>query len=236
MSKIPFVTLALALLAGLAHADALEISGFGGYTSLGMKQVNAMLADPKGQAGYDQTTTTDISNGYVVGLDVRSGLIIPIPFVELGLRGEYVGASGDGEAAGTSLGVPYKVTLDPSMLDLMLGLTLGTSIPDSGLSISLSAYGGYGEGAIQQSASSGSFTAPDIYSGGGFVGELEARLGIKLISALSLYGFGGMRFANLGVFSDPNKDKFGAGFPGESGPPQVDFSGVTGGLGLNLAF
>jgi hypothetical protein len=236
MSKIPFLTLALALAAGLAHADLMEVSAFGAFTSLGMKQVNAMLADPKSQAGYDQTTTTDISQGYMVGLDMRTGAIIPIPFLELGLKGEYIGANNDGVAAGNYLGTPYKVTEDPSMADLMLGLDCSVGIPATPLNIGVSAYGGYGEGAIQQSVSSGSFSAPDYYAGGAFVGELEARLGLKLFSTLSLYAFGGMRFADLGEFKDPRGDKLGAGFPGYQGSPQVDFSGTTEGLGLNFDF
>jgi len=235
MVKRVFLAALLAAGAASAHADLLELSGFGGYTTVGMKQVNAMLAAPKTQPGVDQSTTTDISNGYVVGLDLRTGALIPIPFLDLGLRAEYVGTN-PGEAKGTWVGQPYDIKENASMADAMLGLSLGFDIFGTGLNFGLSAYGGYGEGLIQQSATAYGFTTPELYDGGAFVGEAEARLRYKLYSVLGLYAFGGMRFANLGTFEDPRKDKFGTGFPGESASPAVDFTGITAGLGLNLDF
>lgn len=235
MFKNALLAVILAAAAAAAHADLLEFSGFGGYTTVGMKQVNAMLAEPKTQPGINQSTTTDISNGYVVGVDLRTGALIPIPLLELGLRAEYVGAK-TGEAAGTWLGQPYDIKENPSMVDAMLGLSFGVDIFNTGLNFGLSAYGGYGEGLIQQSSTLSGFSAPDLYDGGAFVGEAEARLRYKLYSVLGLYAFGGMRFADLGTFEDPAKDKFGAGFPGESASPEVDFTGITAGLGLNLDF
>jgi len=216
-----------------AHADLLEVSGFGGYTSLAMKQANSSLNDVKNKPGLDQTKTTEFSNGYVVGLDVRSGALIPIPFFEVGLRGEYVGAN-PAEIQGTWTGQAYDVKENASMVDAMLGLDFGIGIPGTGLNLGLSAYGGYGEGAIEQSSTLGSIAVSDPYSGGAFVGEAEAKVGYKIFSVLSLYGFGGMRFADLGIFEDPAKHKFNPS--GSGGAPEVDFSGYTGGLGLNLDF
>ena len=235
MLKNALLALILASAVSVAHADLLEFSGFGGYTTVGMKQVNALLADPKTQPGVNQTTTTDISNGYVVGIDLRTGALIPIPLLSLGLRVEYVG-SNPGEVKGTWLGQPYDIKENASMADAMLGLSFGVDLFSTGLNFGLSAYGGYGEGVIQQSLIASGFSPPDLYDGGAFVGEAEARLRCKLYSVLGLYAFGGMRFANLGTFEDPAKDKFGTGFPGETASPEVDFTGITAGLGLNLDF
>lgn len=224
----------LAAVSVVAHADLLEVSGFGGYTTVGMKQVNTMLASPKSVPGVDQTKTTDISDGFVTGLDVRSGALIPLPFFEVGAKAEYVGAN-PGEAAGTFSGQSYNIQENASMLAAMLGLDFNIGIPITGLNFGLSAYGGYGEGMVQQSSqvSAAVPVVPDYYHGGGFVGELEARLGYKLFSVVSLYAFGGMRFANLGTFADAAGQKFNFGI-NHAAAPSVDFTGLTGGLGLNI--
>lgn len=222
----------MALSATVAHADLLEVSGFGGYTSVGMKQVNNMLNYPKGATGVDQSTTDTLSNGYLAGLDIRSGALIPIPFMELGVRAEYIGVN-TGEIGGTAAygAIPYNVKIDPSMADAMLGLSFGTDIPGTGLGVGLGAYGGYGYGLMRVSSNSPIY-APDLYNGEGFVGELEARVRYQLFSVVHLYAFGGWRWANLGTFSDSAGQKFGQGYPG--GTPSVDFSGMTGGLGINI--
>jgi opacity protein-like surface antigen len=234
MVKRAFLAVLLAALASLAHADLIEFSGFGGYTTVGMKQVNnAMTASPK-ELGAVPGAGTDISDGYLVGLDLRTGALIPIPCFELGLRAEYVGAN-PGEAKGTYKDQAYDVTEDASMADVMLGLDFDIGLP-AGLNLGLSAWGGYGEGFIRQSATLAGESAPDLYYGGAPMGEAEAKLGYKLYSALGIYAFGGERFADLGVFEDPAKDKFGAVIPGGNGAPEVDFTGITAGLGLNLDF
>lgn len=227
MRRILFLTLLLAAGAVGARADMLEISGFGGYTSLGMKDVNNTIASPL--PGVKQTTTTEIKDGYVVGLDIRTGLLIPIPFLSVGLRGEYI-AGNEGQSEGTLLTEPYDIKYSPSMGDAMLGLSFGVDIPGTGLGLGLSAYGGYGEGVIQESSSAAGIVAPDLYSGGGFVGEAEARLKYKIYAFLNIYAFGGMRWANLGTFENPANAKFGG-----SGVT-VDFSGATGGGGIDLDF
>lgn len=235
MFKIPVLTLLFALSAVAAHADLLEVSGFGGYTSLDMGEVNKSLATAKA-AG---TKVTDIDNGYVVGLDVRTGSLIPVPFLEIGLKGEYIGAANPGEASGSVGGHAYSIKDQASMVDAMLGLDFGIGIPATPLSFGLSAYGGYGEGMVQKSFTTEGETATDLYNGGAFVGEGEARLTYKVVSVLNIYAFGGMRFADLGTFADPAKRKFDPTAPvGIEGTadPSVDFSGLTGGLGLNLDF
>lgn len=226
MRKILALTAFMAAVAAGARADLLEVSGFGGYTSVGMKDVNNFINNrPAG------TTTTDISNGYVAGLDVRTGALIPVPFLEIGLRGEYVGAN-TGEVKDSIIDIKDS----PSMMDGMLGLSFGMDIPATGLGLGLGIYGGYGEGAIQHSRTmtilGSSATTTDYYSGGAFIGEAEARVKYKLISILNIYAFGGWRMANLGTFEDSAKNKFGAANNNHS----VDFSGATGGLGINLDF
>jgi hypothetical protein len=229
MRRILVLALVLAAGAVRAQADILDISGFGGYTSLGMKDVNNTISGPV--TGVKQTTTTDISNGYVVGLDLRSGLLIPVPFMSVNLRGEYIGGN-EGRSAGTfgPLSVPYDIKYSPSMGDVMLGLSFAVDLPGTGLGLGLGVYGGYGEGALQVSTASGGIVAPDLYTGGGFVGEAEARLKYKIYAVLNVYAFGGMRWADLGSFENPASAKFG----GSS--VNVDFSGATGGGGIDLEF
>jgi hypothetical protein len=232
MFKIPVLTLFLAVAAVAAHADLLELSGFGGYTSLDMGEVNNSL----GTAKASGASVTDINHGYLVGLDLRTGALIPVPFLSLGLKAEYIGAANPGGVSGTMDGEPYSIKNDASMLDAMLGLDFSIGIPATPLSFGLSAYGGYGEGLMQQSFASDGVGYTDLYYGGAFVGEGEARLTYKVVSVLNIYAFGGMRFANLGTFANP-KQKFDPTFPvGETDDPDVDFTGFTGGLGLNLDF
>lgn len=226
MRKI--LVLSFALAAGVAHADMLEVSGFGGYTTVGMKDFNSAIGKPSPL--MNETSTTDISNGYVVGLEVRTGVLIPIPFVSVGLRGEYIGAN-EGQSEGTLLGQSYDIKYTPSMEDAMLGLSLAVDIPGTGLGLAVGAYGGYGEGEILVSSSgNNNVTVPDAYVGGSFVGEAEARLKYKIYAVLNIYAFGGMRWANLGTFSNAASAKLGGS------NASVDFSGATAGGGINLDF
>ncbi len=224
--------LVLASLAASARADLLELSGFGGYTSLAMGQLNGALAANRDRAGVDQTTTKSVSQGYLAGLDLRTGALIPLPFFEVGLKAEYIGADQPGEAAGTLLGKRFDAKDDPSMVAGMAGLDFHIGIPATPLKVGVSAYGGYGEGLMSQSYSlAGSPTLDNYSNGGGFVGELEGRLDWKLVSVLSLYAFGGYRFAQpFGLSAGPVRF---AAVPG-GGAVKVDFSGATAGAGLNI--
>ncbi|MGH7441984.1 MAG: hypothetical protein ACREKE_04840, partial [bacterium] len=231
-------TLALAALlvsgAAAAHADLLEVSGFGGFSTLDMTQVNNSLTDFKTTPGVTETKDKGISQGFLVGLNVKTGSLIPLPFFEVGFKGEYIGADAPGEIAGMESGQPYDIKETPSLTAGMIGLDFHIGIPATPLKVGLSVYGGYGEGLVQESMTVASApTVTDLYDGGGFVGEAEARVDCHLYSVLSLYVFGGYRIASFGTFADGANQKFSLS---GSSAPDLNFSGTTGGGGLNFDF
>jgi opacity protein-like surface antigen len=217
---------ALAMTAGAAHADLLQVSAFGGYSTFNMSKLNSTLDANKASAG-DLTKDTRPTSGYMAGVEVGSGLLIPIPFTQVELRGEL---DGPGEAEQTDPNFDYKI--DSLLTSVMLGLKVSLTPPLSPLGFGVGAYGGYGYAVLKTSVTGNSQPSADQYTGSGFVGELEAKLSYKIIPLLSLDVFGGMRFANFASVTDGNqtlKDGNNADLP-------IDFSGVDGGAGLTLSF
>jgi hypothetical protein len=215
----------LALSASVAHADLLEVSAFGGYSTMTMGKLNDLLDKQKASFA---TADKDVrpTAGYMAGVEVASGLLIPIPFTEVALRGELVGPNEAEFASGA-----FDQKIDSLLTDVMLGLSVSLTPPLSPLGFGVGAYGGYGY-AVLKTTSTGTFPSADQYTGSGFVGELEAKLKYKLMPLLSLDLFGGMRFANIASVTDGNhtiQDSNKADVP-------VDFSGFDGGAGVTLSF
>ncbi len=217
----------LAMTAGAAHADMLQVSAFGGYSTFNMGKLNDSLDKNKANSAT-LTKDTRPTSGYMAGVEVGSGLLIPIPFTLVELRGELDGP-GTAEQANSSF--DYKI--DSLLTSVMLGLKVSLTPPLSPLGFGVGAYGGYGYAVLKTTSTNGSsLPSGDQYTGGGFVGELEAKLSYKLMPLLSLDLFGGMRFANFASVTDGNntmKDGNNADLP-------IDFSGFDGGAGLTLSF
>lgn len=144
--------------------------------------------------------------------------------------------------------VVYSQTIKTSMIPLEAGVSALFELPTTPLSIKAGVYGGYGFAFASfkndVSALNTSFTQP--YTGGCFVGELLATVGLKLSSALSLNFNSGYRFAKVlkmeqsedvttvldipaGAKGDVRKDADGKDLA-------VDFSGFNIGVGFSVGF
>ena len=231
------------LLAGLlalgaaAHADLLRVRALGGITTFTLADVNAAL--DKSKASYEsfgmtEKKNTRASTGYMAGLEVASGLLIPLPFVEIAARGEIAGATSEYLYEGSGQFASNKSDL--LLTNGLLGLVVGIDLPLTGLGLGLGAYGGYGYLVDKSTSASqiglSSSASGAQYTGSAFVSELEAKLKYSLIPMVALDIFGGMRFANFASISDGNNTLKNS--KGEN--LAFDMSGFNAGVGLTVGF
>ena len=220
--KVLKVMMAAALLLAAKQASALiDISGFGGYTTLNMSGVNTALDH---FAANNSGTSTDVKSGYYVGADAG---ITTFPFLKIGPRLEYVGA---GQGVVTTPG--GKATVDSNLLLLEAGVTFDTSLPLTGLSVIGGVWGGYGmANATVTQTGSGDFTG----KGGAFCGEVAAQLRYKLVAGLSIGLDLGYRLANIATVNDTNGNPLIAD-PNSGDAEPFDFSGFNVGGAVSFDF
>ena len=232
------------LLAGLlglgaaAHADMLRVRALGGLSTFTLADVNTALDQAKvsyESAGMTEKTNKRANSGYVAGLEVASGLLIPVPFMEIAARGEIAGATSEYRYEGSG-GQFASNKSDLLLTNGLLGVVVGLDMPLTGLGLGLGAYGGYGY-LVDKSASASqvglSTSASNAqYTGSAFVSELEAKLKYSLIPMVAVDIFGGMRFANFASVSDGNNSPKNS--KGEN--LAFDMSGFNVGAGLTVGF
>lgn len=226
------------LLAGSARAEFLNVAVFGGYSTVSFASVNSALKDAlAGTTG----SVTEGSSGWLGGVDLNFSVF---PFVKLGLRADYLSVNQmllKSKITYFSPPLEYETTFDPSLTSGLVGLTVGTSLPLTGLSISGSVYGGAGVAAVPSSTKlNGTKVWATFLGGTGFVAEGDVKIRYELISlvgfALSLDGQGGYRYASLGVLGD-GTNNLAAKIKDKAGNDATfDFSGGFGTLGLTLGF
>jgi hypothetical protein len=233
--KILKLAVIAALLLPAARALALmDLSAFGGYTTLGMGDVNSGLNSAA--AGNANVAVTTVNSGFYVGGD--AGFTV-FPFLKVGPRLEYVQA---GQGSLSSGGT--KVTYDANLMQYELGLSVDSSLPLTGLSVIGGVWGGYGVASTQAAFSQYS----DVNSGlgGGFVGEAAAQLRYKLFAGLSLGLDLGYRLANISNVNSTKTFYDSSFWNSLSGQPyiknsngsqgSIDFSGMNIGGALSFDF
>ena len=132
MKSMKIAAMVMALAAAKAQA-LVDINAFGGYTTVGMGDVNDLIthsAAPNGKA-------TLMNSGYYVG--GQAG-ITTFPFLKIGPRIEFVQAT-QGKVAYASGSSSF---VDASLMSYELGLAFDTSLPLSGLSVEGGVWAGYG--------------------------------------------------------------------------------------------
>jgi hypothetical protein len=202
--KKMILSLGLLGLLSSAHADLVKVNVDGGYTTVTMKDFNDSLG-----AG-----STGLNSGWYVGGEATLGII---PLLEIGPRVEYL-QTNNASAGG--------YTAAANLTSGMLGVNTHFDLPLTGLGFGAGAFGGYGYATSKITPPAGAFSNGQLLTGGGFVGEIEARLSYSFLPLTSLFLNGAFRFANVGTLSDGNS----------SSPTAYDFSGVNLGGGLSIGF
>jgi hypothetical protein len=208
-----------------AHADLITVAVNGGYSTVTMADVNDR--GDKGKKSLEALGATakytPLSSGWFVAAEAGLGLL---PFLELGPRIEYL-QTNQGEMSADFGGIKSSLLADATLSSFMLGANVGVDLPLTGLGFSAGAFGGYGYAVVKNSFSVGGTPAGgNLYSGGAFVGELQAKLKYSIIPLLSAHLMAGIRMANIGQLKD------GATTSTES----FDFSGINAGGGISLGF
>jgi hypothetical protein len=221
-------SLALAMMASQAKA-LVDLDAFGGYTTLGMSDVNGAI---NAYATNNGAKATTITNGFYAGAAVG---ISVLPFLKIGPRLEYV-QGGEGQV---SLG-SNTTKIDTALMSYELGLSADTSLPLTGLSLQGGIWGGYGMAGAELTSNqaSGTLTA----TGSGFVANIGAQLRYKLVAGLFIGVDLGYRIANITNMNDTNTDLGGVvGQPlltkaGTTTAANWDYSGVNAGgtIGWNF--
>jgi hypothetical protein len=212
------------LLAVTASARALvSVSANGGYSTVTMADQNASLDKAKQSlAGTPNLVSTPYGGGWFVGAEAGLGLL---PFLELGPRVEYMQAAEAG-LSGDISGVSTKYALNSNLTSGMIGAKVSMDMPLTGLGFAAGIYGGYGYATTRSTVNAGGVTIGTLSTGGGFVGELEAKIKYSIIPLVSIDLLGGFRMANMGKLKDGDTaDK-----------NDSDFSGLNVGGGLTIGF
>jgi hypothetical protein len=186
MKIMKLAVLSVLLLPAASAFALMDLSAFGGYTTLAMGQVNSSI----NQAPANFTKTT-IQNGFYVGAD---GGFTVFPFLKIGPRVEYVQANPGSADLGS-----ITTTLNTNLIMGELGITVDSSLPLTGLSVIGGLYGGYGEvnGTLTSAGQGFAYDGTINGDGGGFVGEVAAQLRYKLVAGLSIGLDLGYRLADI---------------------------------------
>lgn len=226
--------LALCLPALKASASFFDVSGFGGYTTLAMGDVNTDLKNYASAKGYSYTA---VQNGYYVGADA---LLTLFPFVKFGPRIEYVQGS-----TGSITGAGVSDNLSSDLLLYELGLSTQLDLPLTGLSLKAGVFAGYGEAGTELSTGGSAYgqAFSEYGLGGGFVGEAVVDVNYALFMGLSCGLDLGYRYApinndDVSSLSGSSGSGVNVGQPflqnSNGNQASIDFSGYN--IGVNLRY
>jgi hypothetical protein len=249
--------LVIGLMAGLVSSGSARDRGgtvgiWGGYTSVGMSDVNDNLDRVQDTIGA-QGTVTNIKNGYSMAIE---GLLYVAPGLQIGPRVEYI-VPNEGKVAVDALlvnaDVSQKLYLVPLMFGLRYMLKDFPSEPGNGIgryAFSIGAFGGWGLAYGTTKLTSSSVLAPGTevnstldYNGSSFVGDVLLGFQVLLSRTVALGIDAGYRFANI-----PEMNTSGSGggslfAPGKAvvvntsgNKMKFDFSGIFANIGLNFLF
>lgn len=237
MKIVKLAAVAALLLPSASALALMDLSAFGGYTTLSMGDINNSLDQVK--TNNSSVTETKIQNGFYVGAD--GGFTI-FPFVKIGPRVEYVQANPGSLDLGS-----VTNTLNANLLMGEVGITVDSSIPLAGLSVIGGIWGGYGEanGALTSAGQGAANDGTTNGDAGGFVGEVAAQLRYKIVAGLSIGLDLGYRMADIA-----NVDQTSTTIPNSAlnnGKPLIpqangttadsfDFSGVNIGGAISFDF
>jgi hypothetical protein len=212
-ARVLMLGLALGLASTQAHA-LVDVSGFGGYATVSMKDVNSAMDNAGG-------TDTHISSGYYVGADAGITLL---PFLKVGPRIEYLQPQ-----EGSVTAIFGNATIDTKLMMYDLGVSVDTGLPLTGLSIQGGIWGGYG--VSTEVIHQGSISADG--AGTAFVGEIAAQLRYKLGAGLSVGVDLGYLMANVTTVNGANGQAL---ITNNGSAVGFDFSGLHAGGALSWGF
>jgi len=237
-----FVLTNLAAESGVASSKKMRIGVDVNYTRVAMKQVNKQL-----DRGGD---VTNFGPGISGMLDLDLFLT---RFLFVGARAGYLYCL-PAEAEYNYVVYNQTTTIHASLIPLEGGLSANIELPSVPISLMAGVYGGYGfafasfKNKINALGQTETFIQP--FNGGGFVGELLAKINLKLSSAVSLNVNGGYRLAKIARMVQSEDVDFD-GIPGlsihvgekgdilkdsDNDDLAFDFSGFNIGAGLSLGF
>jgi hypothetical protein len=186
MKALKAIALAGLMLAAQKASALVDISGFGGYTTLGMGDINKGLDN---DVVVTNGTEAKMQSGFYVGADAG---FTAMPFLKIGPRLEYVQAN-----TGSVTYSGGKDAIDANLLLMEVGVTVDTSIPMSGFSVLGGVWGGYGLAGSKITLTSSGVSDSVLGNGSGFVGEVGAQLRYGLMAGLSIGLDLGYRLADI---------------------------------------
>ncbi|HXB97453.1 MAG TPA: hypothetical protein VNZ54_05325, partial [bacterium] len=195
-------------------------SGFGGYATVSMKDLNSALD----QYAAPGTAATHTTSGFYVGAD--AGITV-LPFLKIGPRLEYLQPS---QASVTT--IFGTANINSKLLMYELGVTADTSLPLTGLSVLGGIWGGYG--VANATLGTGGSNAVQDGTGTSFVGEVAAQLRYKMFMGLSLGVDLGYLMANVATVNGADGKPMITNQSG--GAVGFDFSGLHAGGALSWDF
>jgi hypothetical protein len=239
MRKILLAALLAAAACGTARAGLLDLSAHAGYTTVAMGSFNKYNDK---FWGYDSSgSNSDITNGYVVGLDASTHRLTP-PWLALGLRGEYL-QTNEARLDDTASNIYYNNM--GTLTSLLVGAKIDAPGGPWGVDLGLGAWVGAGYGTMDQfNANSQSGPVQSgVYSGISLQGELEGSLTYHLSQRLGFQFTGGWRWADFSSLGDGGQPLYEQGpYNGiysaqrSLNPVNVDFSGATAQGSVNVSF
>ncbi|HXC62881.1 MAG TPA: hypothetical protein VNZ67_00920 [bacterium] len=236
----------------------LTLSVEAGYTTVNMSDLNGSNAAMWGYYDTQMGHYGAIHDGAVIDLNLMASTWTPYPWLEIGLRAEYL-RTGTSELQVTNVLIApqgylpwYNFTDTGSMVSGLLGFGFSgpTNVP--GLNLGVHAWAGPGFGRITQQVtlyhdlSGGPQPSTGIYSGQCIQEQLEFNASYQVASNLSFSFSGGWRWADLGGVKDSSGRALyeimpALGFSAPYGvknlaPVNVDFSGATASGGVSYSF
>jgi hypothetical protein len=218
-----------------------------GYTTVSMTDLNRSNAAMWGYFDTNSGMVRPLHDGMVVDLNLMASQWTPYPWLELGLRAEYL-QTGTSELLVTDEHPPdnnatlFDLQDQGSMLSGLVGIGISGPTFLPGLNLGLHGWAGPGFARITQnvdySTNLSGAVQPNsgIYSGLCLEGQMECSLSYQVASAVSLSFSGGWRWANVGGVQDSNGKAlyeimpalgyYSSGNPTLS-PVNIDFSGAT---------
>ena len=243
--KVLKVIVAATMLFAAQKASAIgDVSVFGGYTTVNMTAVNALITgiDTLLIAGGGTATSTTLGGGLYAGVDAGFNVM---PFLKVGPRIEYLSA-GQAKLTATSPFFSGSYTIDASMMMYEAGVSGSWDLPVSGLVVGGGVWLGYGMASVTNGNNpTGGTASTDAYSGSGFVSEVQGQIAYKFIPTISVGLDLGYRIASISqvtanadntnngvkagdVYSDPT-------LPIKAAVP-FDYSGVNVGARVSFGF
>jgi hypothetical protein len=235
--------LAALCLSATAHADLVDVDVHSGVSTVNMAQVNRSNAALWGWDVAGQVD--DLDSAWVSGVDFSTRSLTPYPWLELGLRVEYLQTN---EAIVDDPEAPTYITEQGKLSSALVGAKVSAPFAAvDGLSAGLGAWFGYGYATFEQNVTTqtvgGPGSAPlqsELFRSSIIVTELEGRLQYQLTRHWALGVTGGWRWADAGLMKDPSGDLLSDNLQlweyGNKAPINVDFSGITAQGSLSYSF